>query len=132
MFHSFIPPVPGQSKFAESRSEMKSVDDNCINFDHSNHGKVATVTLTGLHTERDRFPDKTSKEFAEMLYESISAFVRGVQFERGKSPIKFMIQGESVLEIGGDSIQLHASGEMSHFDQWVFLHLERFWKERKK
>jgi hypothetical protein len=131
MFHSYIPPVNSQDKSLDSTSDMKSVVDHTINFEHGTHGKIATVTATGLHTERDRFPEKTSKEFAEMIYESISSFVHGAQFERGKSPIKFMIEGKPIVEVGSNYIELQVSGEMSHFDQWVFMHLQRFWKERK-
>jgi hypothetical protein len=111
--------------------ECKSVSDNTISFEHEEFGHIATLSLDGLKADRDRYPEKTSREFAQMIYESISKFVRDVQFERGKSPVKMMIAGTPALEMGAGSFVLHATAGMTHFDQWVAIHLEQMWKERR-
>jgi hypothetical protein len=134
MFQHYTTPIyaaafPTPNSAASSHGA--AVGDSSISFDHGSHGKIAVVTPEGLKCDADLFPEKTSKEFAQMLYESLQALVSNAHFERGKSPVKWMIGGKSVMEVGERTLELNVTGPMSHFDQWVFTHLQQLWKERR-
>jgi hypothetical protein len=127
MFQHYTQTVQNSALWASSKNA--SIGDNVISF--GEHGKIAVVTEDGLRCDQDLFPSKTSKEFAQMLFESLTSVVRTAHFERGKSPVKWMISGKPVFEIGEATLELHSTSGMSHFDKWVFEHLEKLWKERK-
>jgi hypothetical protein len=135
MFQAYIPPIFNASitptSSIDSSLQCTSVGDNSISFDHTSHGKVAVLTADGIKCALERFPEKTSKEFAQMLFESLLTLVRRTHFERGKAAVKWTVAGKPALEIGERSLELHSTGTMSHFDQWVFIHLQKLWKDRK-
>lgn len=135
MFHSYIPPItniPSSSGSIDSAVTCTKVEDSTISLNDEGNQRIASLSEDGLKCDRERFPEKTSKEFAELVYSSLSLFLRDVQFERGKNPVKFTIQGKVLLDVTDTQITLHAAGAMTHFDQWVFIHLEKLWKERTK
>lgn len=119
------------SSSGQTKAQGASVGDSQISLDHGTHGKIAVVTPNGLKCDQDLFPKLTSKEFAYLIFECMSSVFRTSHFERGRGPVKWMICGEPVLEIGETSLVFNCAEDMSCFDQWVFIHLQKLWRQRK-
>lgn len=100
-----------------------------VEFSYGSEGTVATLKVTGLICNQDKLPNKTSMDFAKMLFNCISNITGSHNFSEGRD-FRVMIAGEPVFIIGQKDLALTCTDDMGMFDQWAFSHLEKMWKDR--
>lgn len=100
-----------------------------VTFVSQKDGMLARVQDGGLVCNEFHANKITSKELASLLLESLLEFIGNHDFKSGS--IKVMVLGKPILIISEKTLELTSTSQMSLYDEWVFMHLQNLWKERK-
>jgi hypothetical protein len=116
---------------ANLKIKTSSTSPKSIDFCYGSDGKIATLKATGLVCEQDKFPNKTTNDFAEMLLYCMQNAAGSFDFKRN-GPFKIMIDGNPIVMLHDNCITIESIEDMTQFDMWVFNKLEEKWKSRKR